>query len=870
MNVIKKLTIRSLKKNRKRTAVTIIGIILATALLTAVANMAESMRESVILHQKQNNGDFHYLFQGVGKDNLKYFKNNKNIERLGYSIILGYAPLEGCINEDKPYLYVCTYDENGREMAGLQLIDGRMPENENELVISKHIRYNGGVKLQIGDTLRLKIGRRETKDGYTLEQQNPYSAGEETFIPEEEREYTIVGMMERPNYTIEQWTAPGYTVITGMGDMGAYDKLDVYSAYTQRGLKKHIQVTAGLLGISKEECETYFNAGAEALSEQTRGEMAAIADFVQRNTSLIRWELFRFSESTMSMIYSMAAVAIVIIIVSAVFCIRNSFVISLTEKMRLYGMIASVGATKRQKKKMVYYEAFILGVIGIPLGILSGVAATALVVQFTGKLLENSLGVELVFVVSVPAMILGALLSGVTVFLSALRTAKRAGRLSPITAIRSNATIKRRKKELRTPGVISRIFGVGGVIAYKNLKRAKVKYRTTVVSIVVSVAVFIGMTAFINLGFKATSVYYDKLDYQIHFTLRGENAFEQAKQIVQMEEVLEYNLVRTAGIVVEYDSIPYTEDFDRHYGLKEDEDTIPLFAIGADAYREYCKSQGLSYEEAKDKAIVYADYSLRVEGEDGAKYYTGKVAEFKQGDILKGKLWTGEEEIQTFLEVAAQTDKMPMFASGRGIGNYIKAIVSDSWLEEYYGENADSYVEVYLVCDDADNMEEKLRADDDFELALQSFSNYEKEYQRERSLYLLISVFLYGFITVIALIGVTNIFNTITTNMELRNREFAMLRAIGMTGKEFRRMIWLESLFYGVKALCIGIPIGCILAYCFHRAFGEGIVMDFSLPLKGITISIIAVLLLVYGIMRYSMGKIKRTNVISAMQNENI
>jgi len=119
MNVIKKLTIRSLKKNRKRTAVTIIGIILATALLTAVANMAESMRESVILHQKQNNGDFHYLFQGVGKDNLKYFKNNKNIERLGYSIMLGYAPLEGCINEDKPYLYVCTYDENGREMAVL-------------------------------------------------------------------------------------------------------------------------------------------------------------------------------------------------------------------------------------------------------------------------------------------------------------------------------------------------------------------------------------------------------------------------------------------------------------------------------------------------------------------------------------------------------------------------------------------------------------------------------------------------------------------------------------------------------------------------------------------------------------------------------
>lgn len=859
MNVIKKLTFRSLKKNRKRTAVTIVGIILATALLTAVANMAESMRESIIVHEKQTNGDFHYLFQGVSKDNLKYFENNKNIENLGYSVEEGYALLDGCINEDKPYLYVCAFDEACVKMTSLQLIEGRMPENESEVVISSHIRNNGGVALQIGDTLKLNIGTRRTKDGYVLEQLNPYLGDEETFIPEEEKEYTIVGIMKRPNYTVEKWTAPGYTVITGMGELQKNDKVDVYTSYTKKGLKNHIQVTAGLMGISESECEAYFYGETD--------EAGSIADFVQKNRSLIRWQLLRFSGSIMNMLYSMAAVALVIIIVSAVFCIRNSFVISLTEKLRLYGMISSVGATGRQRRKMVYYEAMVLGAIGIPLGILSGVAATAIVVKFTGKLMENSLGVELVFVVSVPAIIVGALLSGITVFLSALRTAGRAARLTPIMAIRANDTVKRGRKNLKAPGVIGKIFGVGGVIAYKNLKRAKVKYRTTVVSIVVSVAVFISMTTFIHLGFTASTVYYKDFDYQIRLSLQNENAYEQAMQIVQMEGVQKYNLVRTTGIVVERSKIPFTEEYNKYGGLLTDEEIVVcVFSIGEEAYREYCKSVGVSYEEAKDKAIAYTNYRYRVEEENGAKYYTGEAAEFKKGDVIRWYDSVDEEAVQQEITVVAQAEKMPMF--GNNIANEIKLIVSDAWLEEYCGDTCNRYVEVYLTCDDANRFEEEIRTGNQFSFG--HFSNFEKEYQKERSLFLLISIFLYGFITVIALIGVTNIFNTITTNMELRNREFAMLRAIGMTGKEFRRMIWLESLFYGVKSLCIGIPIGCILSYCFQRAFAESIVTGFALPFKGIAIAIVAVFVLVFGIMRYSMGKIKRRDMVSAMQNENI
>ena len=132
------------------------------------------------------------------------------------------------------------------------------------------------------------------------------------------------------------------------------------------------------------------------------------------------------------------------------------------------------------------------------------------------------------------------------------------------------------------------------------------------------------------------------------------------------------------------------------------------------------------------------------------------------------------------------------------------------------------------------------------------------------------AIFLYGFITVVALIGITNIFNTVTTNMELRAPEFAMLRSMGMTGREFRRMIWLEGIFYGGKALLIGIPAGLLLSVCFNRAMGEGIVTEFRFPWLGTGTAAAAVVFLLFVIMRYSMRKINQRNMIETIRNENI
>ena len=296
----------------------------------------------------------------------------------------------------------------------------------------------------------------------------------------------------------------------------------MYATYTDSGLKQREQVTAGILGVSEELYRRYygFHGGLGTYTEQEEEQIRHIAWKVTENYWVLKWELMIFSSGAMNMLYGMSVIAVSIIIVTSVFCIHNSFVISLTEKMKLYGRLASVGTTAGQQRRIVYYEAAFLGGIGIPLGILSGIGATAVLVRAVGGLVEDALGFSLVFAMSFPAIALSVVLSGITVFFSSFQSARKAARISPISAIRANDTVRIRRRELRCPKAIGRVFGIGGRIAYKNLRRARVKYRTTVVSIVVSVAVFIGMSTFVELIFDINGVYNnDSMPYQMQVYL---------------------------------------------------------------------------------------------------------------------------------------------------------------------------------------------------------------------------------------------------------------------------------------------------------------------------------------------------------------
>ncbi len=865
MNILKKMTRCFLKKNPRRTAVTIVGIILSTALITAVANLAASLRCSIIKYYCDTRGDYHYAFEGVAPENLKYFENNQSFEKVGISYEIGYALFQESRNEDKPYLFIRGMDAQAMDCASITLRDGRLPEKEGELVLSLHARTNGGMTFAVGDTITLQMGVR-TAGGYGLYQENPYNE-EESFQVREERSFTIVGICERPAFLLEPYPAPGYTGFTVADASAPADRIMVFAKCTQGALKDSEKVLAGLKGL---------------------------VESVSANESLLRWETMNFTDIDLMILYGMAAIAVGIIILTSVFCIRNSFVISLTEKLRLYGMVASVGATKRQRRKLVHYEAFYLGCIGIPLGIAGGVLATFVLTKATSGLLSQALNMlQLNYAFSLPAIAAGAVLAAVTIYLSAAQSAGKAAKISPILAIRSNDAsemkdsrhFKRERKALHVPSLIGKLFGMGGTIAYKNLKRSRVKYRATVVSIVVSVAIFIAMTTFVQLGMQAAGNTYGDMEYSLLLRLRqnpGESRMEEAMKAASQEGVEAYCINRAQTFLVPMEEIPYTEEFlaDPVVGIipfdewaddgseqpdEERKSYVLIYSLGDAAYAEYCKEVGISVEEAQKGAIVEGEYQYSVIDEHGEKRYSGRIAEFEKGQVLSGV--RGSDRAPIELTVVAQTDRKPRFLKGKE-DNYLVCYVSDAWMDKWCDNKNENSIIVYMKCTDAGAVEDAIRSDEeqyDYYLV-----NYEAQMREQRSMYLLFAIFFYGFIAVIALIGVTNIFNTITTNMELRSREFAMLRSVGMTGREFKRMINLESVFYGARALCMGIPLGCTGSFLFYRVMGIGYNMSFQIPWGGIGISIAAVAVLLFVIMRYSMGRINRRNLIETIRNENI
>ena len=476
MNVLNKLTKKNLLLNKKRTVVTIIGIMLSTALVCAVAGLVTSAQQTFVNLIKNTDGDYHISFYNVPQEQQKYIIQNNAVDSYYVTKELGYSKFESIQNEDKPYIYVVSMNENAFEKGAYKLIEGRMAQNENEIVIPQHLIDNGRVKINVGDKITLNVGTRELMDGSKLNQKNPYLASsskeyiyqetgkagdnedyEEQIVDGQTKEYTVVGIMKRPNTGLEPYSAPGYTAVTYSNEGGNIGNTD-----------KKVSKTANFYVTLKnpKEYENVINQIKNTMEAETDSEIE-----VDINEDLLRFEGV-LSESTLGVLYGIASVIIVIIIVSSVFVIRNSFSISVSEKTKQYGMLASVGATKKQIKRSVLLEGLYIGIVAIPLGILLGIVAIIILLWIVNLLIGDMMeGTEFVYNVPGMAILISVVISGITIFLSCLIPAIKASKIPPIEAIRGTDDIKIKTRKIKTSKLTKKLFGIGGVIARKNLKR---------------------------------------------------------------------------------------------------------------------------------------------------------------------------------------------------------------------------------------------------------------------------------------------------------------------------------------------------------------------------------------------------------------
>ena len=849
MNILNKISIRNLKLNKKRTISTIIGIILSTALICAVATMATSFQHTLMQNAINETGYYHLKLYNVTDENIKTLKNNRNIKNIFTIKEVGYGKLENGKNEDKPYLKLYSMDNKIFNELKFNLIEGRFPNNNNEIIISNHIATNGKVNYKVGDKIKLDI--------------------DEQLTDTKQYEFTITGIIERPNYSFEIFSDPGYTIISTNINDGIEDAF-----ISLKNPKEYKTSIANILGVSNYNDlfkDIEITDGAENTNPQDSAPKLNYEKF-DVNEELLRWEVFAFSDDTVLMLYQVIAVVIFIIMFTSIFCIRNSFAIAITEKMKMYGMLASVGTTRKQIKRNVISETLILGLIGIPLGILSGIVAVIVLIKIVnliaGDIMFGNVN-GIIFKVSIYPIILAIVLSIITIYLSALSSAKKASKVSPIDLLRNSNEIKLNSKKLKVPFWVSKIFGTGGILAYKNLKRSKKKYRTTVVSLAVSIFVFISMSSFIANMFDVTGNYYKDYDYNISIGCGGRpqdeidkisklKYIDESYWLYESEQYLKINdlskINNVEGIELEEDEY-YDENLVEYVPTGEGKvSKLQILALDNNSWNKYMKKIGVNSEKLKDKGVLCDDYLYY---EKSGKGITQRIYKYSVGDTITGKL----DNKETSFNVGAITDIRPY------------GIEKSYYDGGYFIVNLDYYKDINfklryisIQSSNPDGFVDELKSIN----ITSGYFNISEQAKEEKSMVLIIKIFLYGFITVITLIGVTNIFNTITSNMELRQKEFAMLKSVGMTKREFNRMINLETIFYSTKALIYGIALGMIGTFALYKAFSVKFESGMYIPVKPILISVIAVFILVFIIMRYSISKINKQNTIETIRNENI
>ncbi|MCI9015697.1 MAG: FtsX-like permease family protein [Clostridia bacterium] len=582
------------------------------------------------------------------------------------------------------------------------------------------------------------------------------------------------------------------------------------------------------------------------------------------------------------MLYTVSGILITVIAIGSILVIYNSFAISVSERKKQFGMLSSVGATKKQIKKAVIYEGAILGIIGIPLGIISGVGGMGVTLKIVNNLLQplfndNLLNWELKLVISWEAIIIAIFLITITIYLSVIIPARRASKISPIEAIRQNDDIKIKSKKLRIPKFMKKLFKIEGEIALKNLKRSKKRYRTTVISLIISIVLFISVSGFIEYMYEGFDTLYATVDYDYSILIYGEKDEQRKEEIKnKIKNLPSIEKLSIQNGMYTYTKVTQDRISKKMLQAKDNKELSLMFkniydetqnkynievrviALEEETLQQYKKEVGVS--ELKDNQAILINYVDMLR--------TAKIEGNLTNHQEKEKINILKENKEIPIEIIKVTDKMPFAIKNQNVPGLIIIISQEQMQQLLKEEDQEIITTVYMTAKDDKILEEELKKLEENYTDIY-FQNIKEEMQQQQNLKLIIQIFLYGFITLISLIGISNIFNTISTNIALRRREFAMLKSIGMTDKSFKKMLNLECIFYGTKSLLYGIPLGSAICYFINQGFANMIEFVYQLPWKSIIISVISVYIIVFITMIYSSRKIKKENIIDVLRNEN-
>lgn len=921
MNIMNRLAWRSIWKNRTRTIVTVIGIILSAAMFAAVATLGVSLLQYLVDITIYNTGDYFIRFDDATPEQVEEIEKREEISQLGMTKTLGYVNV-GTQEQNQSYI-LSAVDEDAFAMRPIHLESGRLPEKADEIAVPAHCLWYlraMGMQGELGEQLSVDVVPRYEDEHYY--EQMPEFPIED--IPNFTRSYVIVGIVENESSRMSDWSMEPMNFITADDETHPF------------------------------HWARLFAKTADPMDAYTL-ESASLATICSVNTELLNYYGASKYTNLNEMIYTVCGVLMVIILACSVSLIYNAFSISLTERAKDFGLLSSVGATKKQLRRSVYFEALALSIIGVPIGILCGFFGIAVTLHLTGDLVTGLLtgsvqsGVVFRAVPSLPAFVCAGAVAVLTVLFSAWLPLKKAMKLDPISSIRQNGDYQIPKK-LRAGRISRSFFGVPGLMSAKYYSISRKKYRTTVISLTLSVIIFLTSAGFTGILTELTGETANTANFDFSITASE----EQYAEIRNLDCVEECALVWDDQCQGFLTSGVYTEEYLEFFRLKTGEQKgstgcgVNVFFLEDEAFRAYLTEQGIdpepyftgdvpqavcirsksniyighgdgTSERLNASATVFAELPAALElhsqqfstelidlimsfngglsctpsnwqgnlvqtftvfdteipaeyptNEDGTISFvriprtteTGETVfnhhYFSLDTLTVGELLLTDDSIPALpaIEVRDQTDVLPFGVEQYSNSHHLSLILPES---VKFGNLSAS---LQVKTSDYAAMTAWLRSN----LEEYEYQDLLHSQMQSRNVVTMVNVFSYGFIILVSLICVCNVFNTISTNIALRRRDFGMLRSVGMQERQLRRMLGLECARYGVRSLLWGLPIGVGAGYGIYRLLDLGSGYPYRFPWLPVSAAVAAVFVIVFITMFYAVSKLRKDNPIEAIR----
>lgn len=903
MRIMSHITWASMKANKLRTIVTIIGIILSATMFTAVTTFCSSLIGFMNENYIYTDGNYHVGIYQADEAMLSDMQSDKRFGLSCTAEVLGYGQIPSQ-NEDKPYLYVEGVDDGFIKQMSLHLTQGRFAENDTEIVLPLHVVTNGKLDVHIGDSITLELGRRVV-GGTELFQNSSFNdlaeEGEEKIEVSSKRTYTVVGFVERPGF--EEMTAPGYTAFTVKSQQNKSIGSNFYSLI--KNPKKNYTSIAGEYPVS----------GSNTYLLMSSGYMG-----------FVNWNNF---------LYGFASIFVVLILIGSVSLIYSAFSISVSERTKQFGLLSSIGATRKQMRMSVLYEALIYSVIGIPIGLIAGSAGIGVTLFLCRDLFESlcSTGGAVVMRlhVSVAAIAVATVIALITVLISAWIPSRRAMRITPLEAIRQSRDVKTSNRQVRYSKLSVKLFGAPGMLAKKYYSRSRKKYRATIIALAMSVMLFISASSFcmyltdsVSMSAGTTNVDIKvEMSYNDYQSIR--NQFDDISGVTQVSAG-----IAKSDISCAIGNSSLTDEAKLHFTSRYAETLspsdafipesaamfgVPEYYMDDEEFKAILAANDLNEADffgEKAKVLIMNNCEITeyesVEGETDRHTYRYSCIDENTKELyiileavapdgyihhstvlnddgILTNYFTPDEDIEVLYDDKDRPIGLPTLPadySKEQIGGIVEEIPFGlnpiqvmriikpfSALENYEDET----ILVSIKCDDPYACADEIKlmiTENEIIYTDGMIYNFAESERAERNLTTLIEVFSYGFIVLISLISVANVFNTISTNVALRRRDYAMLRSMGMSDKDMRRTTNHECIAYGSRAVIFGLPLATLFSFFIYLINTEVSEMKFTLPWTAVGIAILSVFTVVFLSMLYSTSKLDKDNPVEVLKDENI